>query len=337
MVIKINARNLGMSKFNKNKKGMKKVLLIILGMFLVVSCVDKKTQDKPELKVKDTKKLVDGFRLLENNCFSCHNPNIAVSSKIAPSFAEIKEAYLKEKVTQTQFEEKLIKFINNPTKENSIVKGAIGKYGVMPKLSYNDNQIKAIAYYIYNMNVGTANWYKNEYQKEKENLSKHKEVLSPMQEGKALVMKTKSVLGKNLLGAIKSKGAEGALVFCSEKAVVLTDSMSVKLNAKIKRVSDKNRNPNNKATGSALEYILATKQILKDGGKPKPKLITVDGKQIKYYPIMTNKMCMQCHGKPKADIKPKTQRKIDLLYPNDKAFGYTENELRGIWIVETDK
>nr|WP_321540500.1 DUF6132 family protein [Flavobacterium piscinae] len=53
-----------------------------------------------------------------------------------------------------------------------------------------------------------------------------------------------------------------------------------------------------------------------------------------YYPIETNTMCLQCHGK---QIKPEVQRQILKLYPNDLAFGYGENEVRGIWSITFEK
>jgi hypothetical protein len=57
---------------------------------------------------------------------------------------------------------------------------------------------------------------------------------------------------------------------------------------------------------------------------------------IVYYPILTNAMCLQCHGKPEEDIKPSTLSKLHMLYPQDKGVGYEENELRGIWVVEME-
>jgi len=58
---------------------------------------------------------------------------------------------------------------------------------------------------------------------------------------------------------------------------------------------------------------------------------------IGYYPIVTNKMCMQCHGNPEMDIDTKTFEIIKKRYPDDKAIGYTINELRGIWVIEMEK
>ena len=55
---------------------------------------------------------------------------------------------------------------------------------------------------------------------------------------------------------------------------------------------------------------------------------------IGYYPIITNELCMQCHGQTGQQISPGTLAKITALYPNDKAVNYKVNQLRGIWVVE---
>jgi uncharacterized protein DUF3365 len=150
-------------------------------------------------------------------------------------------------------------------------------------------------------------------------------------------LSAKAVLGKNLVGAIKAKGAEHAVGFCSAKAIPLTDSVALALNVQIKRVSDKPRNPENKANGSQLKFIMAGKQLLAQGKIIKPQLQEHDGKMIGYYPIVTNSMCLQCHGLPNDQITQATQKKLDDLYPLDMAKGYAENELRGIWVIEMDK
>jgi len=172
-------------------------------------------------------------------------------------------------------------------------------------------------------------------QKEKQDPIQTTEKTS-LETGQNIAMQTKGVLGKNLLHAINTEGTENAITFCSSKAIPLTDSVALSLHAKIKRVSDKNRNPDNKANESELEYIHATKEAISKGETVKPKLTTVGKKQIAYYPIMTNDMCLQCHGQPDQDISPATLSKISELYPDDLAIGYTSDELRGIWVVEMD-
>jgi pimeloyl-ACP methyl ester carboxylesterase len=161
--------------------------------------------------------------------------------------------------------------------------------------------------------------------------------VTPLEQGKNIAMQTKLALGKNLMHAVNTRGTAGALEFCSEKAFLLTDSMSKVLNAKIRRVSDKNRSPLNAASGSELAYIRDAKASLAKGEPVKSKMQEQVGKHVGYYPIVTEAMCLQCHGKPGTDISEATTAKLRQLYPNDKATGYGINELRGIWVVEMNK
>ena len=148
---------------------------------------------------------------------------------------------------------------------------------------------------------------------------------------------TQAVLGKNLMKAINEKGAEGALAFCNEKAYPLTDSMAQVLKASIKRVSDKPRNKNNLANGNEAAHIKAFKETLSKGEQPKPVVMEINGKMVGHYAIITNKMCLQCHGTINKEILPQTYSRINTLYPDDKATGYAENQVRGLWVIEMEK
>ena len=158
-----------------------------------------------------------------------------------------------------------------------------------------------------------------------------------LERGRQHAMATQAVLGKNLAHAIQTQGTDGALAFCNLKAYPLTDSMATSLGVEIKRVSDKNRNPGNAANEEELHYITTAKEQLSQGEEAKPEVHQADGQLKGYYPILTNQMCLQCHGKPNEDITSATMAKIRELYPADKATGYNENELRGIWVVTMDK
>lgn len=156
-------------------------------------------------------------------------------------------------------------------------------------------------------------------------------------EGMNIALRTKALLGKNLMSAIQTKGTDKALEFCNVKAIMLTDSMGVNLNARIRRVSDKIRNPENAANEDELSYIKSAKSAIEENMEAWPELHEYDDSMIGYYPIMTNAMCLQCHGKPTEDINEQTLAVISERYPNDKAINYLPNELRGIWVVEMDK
>ncbi len=155
--------------------------------------------------------------------------------------------------------------------------------------------------------------------------------------GKDLAIQTKSILGKHLTNAIGEKGSAGAVEFCNIKAIPITDSMSVVLDAKIKRVSDKPRNASNTANEAEFAYIQKWKDAKANGEQQPPIVAEIDGKMVGYYPIITNQMCMQCHGVPDKDINTATLKKIKKLYPTDQAIGYVDNDIRGIFVVEMNK
>src|SRR5690606_8938406 len=145
-------------------------------------------------------------------------------------------------------------------------------------------------------------------------------------EGKKIAGEAQGVLGKNLMNAIQTKGTKYAVEFCNIEAINLTDSMAVLLNASIKRVSDLPRNNKNQANNAELAHIQTMKDQINLGEAPNPLLAEIDGKMVGYYAILTNSMCLNCHGDKKLNIQPETFDKIKSLYPSDKAIGYGANQ-----------
>ncbi|MBK9592576.1 MAG: DUF3365 domain-containing protein [Crocinitomicaceae bacterium] len=113
--------------------------------------------------------------------------------------------------------------------------------------------------------------------------------------------------------------------------------MAIVLNTSIKRVSDQSRNPLNEADSEELDYIKNQKEKLLNGENVLAEVHESNGKMIGYYPILTNALCLQCHGKKDETMTSETFKKIQELYPSDLATGYDLNELRGIWVVTMDK
>jgi hypothetical protein len=317
------------------KNNMKKLILIIV---LFVALISRNESKQTVTQAKPTQKeLAEGFKLVDDNCFTCHNPSMTSEPTAAPAMGTIKQRYKSSSKSKNQFVKDFIAFLTNPSLKTSKMPDAVSKYGLMPQMSYSKKQLNSIANYIYYTDIEKAGWYEKQYPKEKAKYSGLKNELSPLEKGQSYAMQTKAVLGKNLLNAINTKGTDDALEFCSTKALTLTDSMAKALDIKIKRVSDKNRSTMNKANTVELTYIQRSKTMLALGEKIKPELIKKGNKYIGYYPILTDKMCLQCHGKPNTEVLTNTLSKIQKLYPDDKAIGYSANELRGIWVVEMKK
>ncbi len=145
---------------------------------------------------------------------------------------------------------------------------------------------------------------------------------------------TQGQLGKNLIGALQRSGLEGAISFCNTRALQITDSMAQVQKARIQRVSDKPRNPVNMANEDEVSLINKYKQALVDGSQLEPAVHHREGQKTFYFPIMTNAMCLQCHGIPDQELLPATLSKIKTFYPDDQAIGYQANQVRGLWKVQ---
>ena len=260
--------------------------------------------------------------VIKQSCLGCHGK----SSQIAPPFEKIYKVYKEKSASESEMEELFIKFLNNPTKENVLLSGAYKKYGSMPKINLSESETKDVSKYL----------AKGDYSKLYEKTA-FKMPTDPMKIGSTIKKGIKSELGKNLLGAIKEKGTLGAIGFCHTKAIPITKTKMKELNASIKRATDKPRNPNNLATDEEMTYVKSFKKALSLGKKLKPFLVEKDDKYHYYAPIVTNQMCMQCHGNTKSAITKEVQDKIDSLYPHDKAKGYSPNEIRGIFSISWDK
>jgi cytochrome c553 len=318
---------------------MKRSNLFLLALTFVVLLVSYCTPQQ-EMQL-DEAKMEQGFTLLETTCYTCHSPQNedVKGGKVAPPMFAVKSHYSEDGLEEEEFIELWKNYLNNPVEENTRMPGAVKKFGLMPNLGLSEEQIDAVAYYVFNTEIESPEWFKEHYQSQRDKYFKEPSAdnMSDLELGKQYVLKTKSALGSNLMSVLKTEGSIGALEYCNLNAKGLLDSMQQELGVSIKRVSDKNRNPDNAANLDELEYIMKARHTLQDKSELKPKLIENREKLVAYYPIVTNKMCMQCHGEEGIEIEPKTLAKIKELYPEDKATGYGINQLRGIWVVEMDK
>ncbi|MCM4172660.1 DUF3365 domain-containing protein [Arenibacter sp. TNZ] len=329
--------------------------LSLLTIFFLAlgSCKDaKKTEYKPvettsEKGSVDQAEIHSGKKIIETECYLCHNPKASEASMIAPPMVAIKKHYIEPSTTKEQFTEAIVSWINDPQEEKSKMPGALNRFGIMPYQPYPEETISLIAEYMYDNEISQPDWFDAHFQREhgkrtSKGMGKGMGYRQGSQTnygdiGLGYALATKAALGKNLMKAIQEKGPDGAVEFCNLKAIKLTDSISVMNNAQIKRVSDKPRNPGNKANKEELGYIASFKEQLASGMEVEPLVIPGNEEVTVYYPITTNTMCLQCHGKPNEQIKPTTLAALRKLYPEDKAVGYDVNEVRGIWSVVFDK
>lgn len=155
--------------------------------------------------------------------------------------------------------------------------------------------------------------------------------------GNEISQVTFKALSEKLTEQMKLGGPAQAIPFCNVEAMPLTQQLSDEFNVTIKRTSDKLRNQENKPAKRELEIINNYHKLISEKQEISP-IVEVDSNNKKHYyaPITVKANCLACHGKIEEFVSIKTDSIIKSLYPNDKAIGYNEGDLRGIWSITFD-
>jgi len=156
--------------------------------------------------------------------------------------------------------------------------------------------------------------------------------------GKEIAAASFLELSTQLTEQMKAGGPAQAIPFCNEKALPITNQLSEKFDATIKRTSNNLRNQENVPSKRELE-ILDNFHKMKLENKQLMPIVEVDATNKKHFyaPIIMKANCLVCHGAINEAVNIKTDSIIKSLYPNDKATGYAEGDLRGIWSITFNK
>lgn len=95
---------------------------------------------------------LDGKQLMEDRCYACHNTQ-GTDNMLAPPMFRVKDHYWYDEVTEAEFIESIVEWVNNPTEENSVMPGALRKFGLMPKQKFDEAEVRAIAKYMFNNEI----------------------------------------------------------------------------------------------------------------------------------------------------------------------------------------
>jgi len=156
-----------------------------------------------------------------------------------------------------------------------------------------------------------------------------------LQKGDSIAGLVQGVLVSNVMRAVQESGTAGAVDFCNEKALYLTDSAGG--NYSVQRLSDKNRNPSNAVTSATDNTAwLKLTTLMRDSLVKQKHFIAHDDNGVYYYKAIIIGMpaCLNCHGNKEKDIPPETLLAIHEKYPGDKATGYAMGMLRGMWKIK---
>ncbi len=100
-----------------------------------------------------------GYELMSQKCFICHleKPDPSKSGQmIAPPMLQVQEHYKPTYPNKEEFVNAMVSFIQNPSQEKTLMPGAVKKFNLMPKLLYEDTELRLIAETLYEYDFGSA-------------------------------------------------------------------------------------------------------------------------------------------------------------------------------------
>ncbi len=145
-------------------------------------------------------------------------------------------------------------------------------------------------------------------------------------QGNQIAQQSFEALSRQLKSAVQTQGIQEAIRYCNVRAIPITDSLSKEYEVKIRRISDKPRNPAN--------ALSAQDSVIFAEFEAHPKRTSKLEGTVFYKSILTQPLCLNCHGEIGKTLPPKNHQIITELYPEDKAVGYESNQLRGLWKIE---
>ena len=143
-------------------------------------------------------------------------------------------------------------------------------------------------------------------------------------------------LGGELKNQMQTAGVMGALHFCSQNALTLTEQVAKESKTSIKRISINYRNPVNKANAEETTLLQEWEKLVKNGQPlPSHKVVTISENSAMFYKpiVINNEACLKCHGNVEGDLA----KVIKATYPEDRATGYKMGDLRGMIAVTIER
>ncbi|WP_412971444.1 DUF3365 domain-containing protein [Glaciecola sp. MF2-115] len=161
---------------------------------------------------------------------------------------------------------------------------------------------------------------------------KQKEELT--QQAKLKMKAFASQLKTELLAAIQTGGLEAGVEVCHSKAPKIAQSLSTD-NWTVARTSLKTRNLQNKPDQWESDSLALFDKNYKEGVKAADLVVSsLEEDRFRLMKaIPMDNVCLACHG---SNIDPKLQKTIQKYYPEDRAIGFSMEDIRGAFTLQKD-
>lgn len=139
-------------------------VLTIFSTLLIVSCGTEVVDQDHQLKVKGvegsdvTNTLISGEELMHTKCMVCHKLAPTHDELLAPPMRGVQMNYKSAYSTKEEFVIAVVNWASGPDSTKSIMTGAMEQFGLMPYLSYPEEELILIANYIYEADFPKPAW-----------------------------------------------------------------------------------------------------------------------------------------------------------------------------------
>ena len=98
-----------------------------------------------------------GKQLFQTHCASCHGVagGMDMSKRKAPPIIAVRKHYIGTYSDKFSFVNTIADWVENPDKNKTQMRGAIRRFGLMPKTTVNRNDVEKIAAYIFEGEIDT--------------------------------------------------------------------------------------------------------------------------------------------------------------------------------------
>lgn len=160
-----------------------------------------------------------------------------------------------------------------------------------------------------------------------------KQVLA--KDAKTQIMSLAGALTATLKQGIKAHGHAASVKLCNLQAPAITKVSSAEGGATdwtVSRTSLKLRSPANTPDGW-VEQVMRDFEQRKANGEPAKAIAHTEVRDGEFYlvkAIPTKAGCLACHG---TNVAEDVKSKLADLYPDDKATGFNEGDIRGVFVA----
>lgn len=123
------------------------IAILILGAVAVTGIVTAEQEKQASTPESRVEKQQSPAELTSARCLVCHGNTHRGQGRLAPPFAMVKSHY--QSLDEDAFIKTVSDWVKAPDKQKSRMPGAVRRFGLMPALAYPEDEVTAIAKYIY--------------------------------------------------------------------------------------------------------------------------------------------------------------------------------------------